>query len=496
MLLGAIGYMNKLLMAMVIVLGYNMSANAQIQSSDNYQQYRQQLMNDYQGFRRSVLDNYADYLNAVWKDFQSFKGVKRDETPKPITPPNVQNTPADKPSDNKPILKVPEPSMPVVPTKPALPSPPVEPASPVVPQMHPDIPFSFYGVALKAPKLQCQSLYDTKSQTVSQTWKQYEKSNMKSVAKTLLNSANSMGLNDWFTYEMVRLCVDSQCKQMTANERVVLKHYLLANMGYDVRLAMQTNQFILLVGIAEQVYARRFANINGHRYYLFADDNSDSTGEDHFTTCDLPGDINLGSPLSMKIKNSLKFSSGEKQSVRISWKDMEVTCEVDVKEMEMLRHYPQMDIPMYANSVVDSSLRESMLRQIEPYIKGLPERDAANKLLYFVQQAFAYATDGEQHGYEKAYFLEENFYYPKNDCEDRAIFYAFLVRNLLGLDVHLVQFPGHECTAVRFTDKSISGDGYIYGDKTFVICDPTYIGASIGECMPAYRTISPKIQIW
>ena len=164
--------------------------------------------------------------------------------------------------------------------------------------------------------------------------------------------------------------------------------------------------------------------------------------------------------------------------------------------MEMLRHYPQMDVPEYARSSIDAKLRKEILTQIGTQIKGLSQKDAANRLIHFVQYAFDYATDGEQHGYEKAYFIEENFYYPKNDCEDRAIFYAYLVRNLLGLDVHLVEYPGHECTAVSFTDPSIIGDNYIYEGKRFTICDPTYIGAHIGMCMPDYKNTKPKVELW
>ena len=93
-------------------------------------------------------------------------------------------------------------------------------------------------------------------------------------------------------------------------------------------------------------------------------------------------------------------------------------------------------------------------------------------------------------------FIEENFYYPKNDCEDRAIFYAFLIRNLLGLDVHLVHFPGHECTAVCFGTENVIGSGYRYEGKTYIICDPTYIGANIGQCMPQYEDVEPKVELW
>ena len=162
----------------------------------------------------------------------------------------------------------------------------------------------------------------------------------------------------------------------------------------------------------------------------------------------------------------------------------------------MLRHYPQTDMPNYARSEVLPALRQSIIDQLRPQLTGLSETEAVNALLHFVQYAFDYATDQEQHGYEKPYFIEENFFYPKNDCEDRSIFFAFLVRNLLHLDVHLINYPGHECTGIAFTDQQLPGHGYRYNSRRYLICDPTYVGATLGMCMPQYEQETPKVEIW
>lgn len=37
---------------------------------------------------------------------------------------------------------------------------------------------------------------------------------------------------------------------------------------------------------------------------------------------------------------------------------------------------------------------------------------------------------------------------------------------------------------------------YEYKGKKFYICDPTYIGAKIGKCMPSYAKESPQIEVW
>ena len=109
-----------------------------------------------------------------------------------------------------------------------------------------------------------------------------------------------------------------------------------------------------------------------------------------------------------------------------------------------------------------------------------------------MQTAFQYQTDDEQFGYEKPFFVDEVFYYPYCDCEDRSILYSYLVRTLMGLDVVLLDYPNHIATAVCF-DENVSGDYLMVEGKKYVVCDPTYIGASIGNAMPQYRDVAAKV---
>ena len=121
--------------------------------------------------------------------------------------------------------------------------------------------------------------------------------------------------------------------------------------------------------------------------------------------------------------------------------------------------------------------------------------EAANMLIDFVQTAFAYQTDGEQFGYEKPFFVDELFYYPYCDCEDRSILYSRLVRSLLNLDVVLLDYPNHIATAVCFTEQ-VEGDYILVNGKKYVICDPTYIGASIGMAMPQFKSVAAKVLMY
>ena len=110
-----------------------------------------------------------------------------------------------------------------------------------------------------------------------------------------------------------------------------------------------------------------------------------------------------------------------------------------------------------------------------------------------MQKDFRYRTDTDQFGKEKPYFCEENFYYPYNDCEDRAVLFTFLVRKILGYDCLLLEYSDHVNCAVKIDGET---DGYFVrrGDSRYYVCDPTCQGAKVGMSGKNYR-IKPQ-KIW
>ena len=470
-----------------ILLLCSSSMMAQNTNSD-YQAFRKRVLDNYGSFRKTVLENYAKYLQGVWDEYEQFKGIKRDHEPKPSIAPKADV----KPQDVTPVQSEPE----VKPTiQPTSTDSPIS-VEPIAPSALPNMSFSFYGMKLSAVLCHAQTIDDIEHQAIAKVWNAYRQDRvMKDVIRSLQSLTMAYGLNDWFTFELVRNYTESTCKNLAS--KIVLQHFLLVNMGYDIRLSSCGNQLLLLVPFNQQVYERSYLFIDGKKYYVFYDDSTSKVQNAGIYTCRLPNETDKGRNIDLTIRGG---NIGIKTGVahRFSMSDGKISLQGSVDEgtMEAIRRYPQMDIPFYAMSTIDSNFHRSLLTQVKEQIQGCSEKESVYRILHFVQYAFDYATDGEQHGYEKPYFIEENFYYPKNDCEDRAILFAFLVRNVLGLDVHLVQYPGHECTAVNFTTSQMNGDGYMYKGKTFYICDPTFIGASIGQCMPDYRNAKPVVELW
>ena len=295
-------------------------------------------------------------------------------------------------------------------------------------------------------------------------------------------------LNDWGVFTLVRQVADTYCG--TANESIVMQQFLLNEMGYKARMARKATEDKMMLFVATDcsIYAHPYITLNGQNYYNLSGNNEQC----QFYMCqkDSPKAKNS---VGMQLKEAPLFPGTVVSSTHQAMGSAaRVTVDVPKALMDFYKDYPQCDYSVYFNAPVNAAMENRILSSLAPLVQGRNEADAANILINFVQTAFQYQTDGQQFGYEKPFFVEELFYYPYSDCEDRAMLFSYLVRKLLGLDVVLLDYPEHIATAVRF-NGNVSGDYLMVNGRKYTVCDPTYIGASIGMTMPRYKTVSAKV---
>ena len=295
-------------------------------------------------------------------------------------------------------------------------------------------------------------------------------------------------LNDWGVFTLVRQVADTYCG--TANESIVMQQFLLNEMGYKARMARKATEDKMMLFVATDcsIYAHPYITLNGQNYYNLSGNNEQC----QFYMCqkDSPKAKNS---VGMQLKEAPLFPGTVVSSThQAKGSAARVTVDVPKALMDFYKDYPQCDYSVYFNAPVNAAMENRILSSLAPLVQGRNEADAANILINFVQTAFQYQTDGQQFGYEKPFFVEELFYYPYSDCEDRAMLFSYLVRKLLGLDVVLLDYPEHIATAVRF-NGNVSGDYLMVNGRKYIVCDPTYIGASIGMTRPRYKTVSAKV---
>ena len=246
-------------------------------------------------------------------------------------------------------------------------------AGEVVPPLQDDaVDFSFYGLTLNVAKLNPVEVKSVFNSDVSAAWNKYKKRDVAPVLTTLGSLSSSLGLNDWFVFQLVRQYVDALLKSATPMDRMVLDHYLLMEMGYDVRLARTERQLVLLVPFKQEVYEHDFVKIEGKDYYLYFDDLDANRDEQSVLyPCDpSKKDLGKGQALSLLFDGEpLKLRSGSDKCCEYDDGNIRLSCMVNKGVMEMLRDYPMMDLRCYVTSVVMPQFQHSILEQMKPQLE-------------------------------------------------------------------------------------------------------------------------------
>ena len=473
--------MKKVETIFILLFMYVLATSAQDVRED-FQTYRKNMLSGYQGFRKSVLDDYAKFLNGIWKEYEVFSGRKMHPLPKPkVQPQTIKDEPAQ-----EPVTIVPEE---IIPSEPDAENIPTD-TKPVIVNPADMLSIEWCGMQIQLPNANIrENLNAADKESLVSYIEILDNSDLcRKVLPQMANIAQSNNFNDWCLCLLIEDYVKSIKPDANNNTRNFIRWYMMAQFGYDVRLTFNGTNIFYLVPFQQQVYARSFITIHDIPYYLWGEGVIDE--KKGISTPDIPDAV--GESVNLVILKPLNIPYRAK---RFTHTFAGRTLSVDVNEnlIKVMGRFPQMPIPAYAVSLGDARLRSQLLAQMSQFVKGMNELDAANFILQFIQ-SFDYATDDEQFGYEKPFFVEETLYYPKCDCEDRAVLYHFLVTQLLSKDVHLVHYPNHECTAVNFSQE-LNADSYLYNGKQYVICDPTYIGATIGMCMPDFRNVKPEIEL-
>ena len=417
--------------------------------------------------------------------------------PQPVAPKAEPTTPAKPqaiPDKPQPVAPKAEPTTPAkpqaTPVKPQ-PKPKAKPAmqSSLQKEFYPSVAINYCNTKLYIDASMKGVINITSSQecAVADGYEALCRSNYKPLIANCQQAQKDFRLNDWGVFLFVKTAAEALCND--ENSCIVMQQFLLNELGYRAKMARRgdRNQLLLFVATDCMVYGHPYFTKEGLNYY-----NINGTEACTFYMCNQDSK-KAKTPVAMRLNNVPVLNSGVVSRQRTN-KAGNVSVSVNVSKslMDFYASMPQCDYGVYAKAPVAGSLAQEVLGTLRPLVQGKSEVDAANLLLNFVQTGFKYATDEEQFGFEKPFFVEELFYYPACDCEDRSVLFGWLVRELLGLDVVYLDYPNHIATAVQFKGD-VKGDFLTVDGKRYTVCDPTYIGASIGMTMPNLRSAGVSI---
>ncbi|MEI7501578.1 MAG: hypothetical protein WCK84_14165, partial [Bacteroidota bacterium] len=453
------------------------------------QKMLQELRNDYANYIKQHDKDYSDYLKKEWESFQVFAGKKPPEKPKPKAIPEFKPVPGA-PVSPIPIITAPLDIPKKIPTLVKL---------PIIQKPEPaNYPEDAFSINFCGAKVYLDIDRNIKNivigkkgkQAITDFWDLASKTNYNGLLNQLLEAKSRFNMNDYGYFMLVQ--------ETTANiyplpdqqdYRNLLLWFLMVRSGYDVRIAYNENQIVILLPSYNTLYSKQFLTINNLNYYFFSPfDGSDiMTYDKSYDLANTPIDFNIASPMNFGNKPVMKLIPFVYKN-----KSYAISVTYDPGVIEFYKNYPQVDPDVYFNAAVSMDTKQSIVETFKPILANLSEPEAVNFLLNFVQTSFKYKTDQEQFGREKFCLSEELFYYSAGDCDDRAILFAYLVRDLLGLKVVGLESPNHMFTAIHFNTEAF-GDYVTCKGEQYIVADPTYVNAPFGRTMPDQSLQHAKI---
>lgn len=451
-------------------------------ANQRYDESRRKAEEEFAAFRKRANEEYAAAMQRAWTRMDVQPAEVKKEEPAPPMPP----APAPDKIPTTMQLPAAEVVPPLAKPKP-LPAPPI----PEPDEGTPTLQFAVYGAPCSVHTSNEElrfTLSSVDEKGVAEAWRKLSQEKYDGLLHDCLARRDEYHLDDWGYMRLLQSASEKLLGKGT-NEAVLLQMYLLTQSGYRVRLAYADGHLMLLMPFNRTVFGYKSLYVDGIKHYLLTRTNVKSV---YVSEVGFPHEQVASVQLS-----TLPLLESKPQPKRTfaaeHFGTLSASIGVNKSLIDYMSDYPPNDAwDGYVHVGLSNQVKDALYPVLSSQLEGKSNKKAVTMLLDFMHTAFEYVTDGEQFGYERPFFGDESFYYPQNDCEDRAILFSILVRDLLHLDVVLVYWTGHLATAVAFPEE-VEGDYFVLDGRRYTVCDPTYEGAGVGMTMPDFQNKNAKL---
>jgi hypothetical protein len=336
--------------------------------------------------------------------------------------------------------------------------------------------------------------------TIREFYHQLNQSSIGLIIGSILTYKTRHDLDDWVFYHLIRATAEKLSPKAINYERYTLyKWFLLTKTGYASLLSITPDKMLLYVQSDEDVFEIPTRQHRGQHYVCL---NYHDYGQIDFTmTVFTEVDAGFepsGKSFSYVIKKLPDFSSQRYLTKEIDFEyyqrnyKFKILINPDVQKI--FSNYPVLNYAYYFNMPMSRITYGSLIPLLKKQLYNMDEKKGVDYLMHFTRYAFAYESDSAQFGKEKRLSAEQTLIYDYSDCEDRAAFFFYLVKEIYDLPMIVLSYPKHVTVAVNF-GKKLGKSAIEYKGGYYYVCEPSSqsLDLKVGEMLPDLKKIPYQI---
>jgi len=429
-------------------------------------------------------NGFRTYLDEQFKEYRVHIGAPLYEEPKPKVISSAQPREVI-PVGPKVFIKLENPQE-QTPLKPSS----SEEIIPTVSDLKKELSFNFYGTTLAFhvdEKIKSANFYPQNQAGIANFFNTLALSAYKPLLADINAVKDDMQLNDWALYMLVTKMSETLFHE--GDESKLFAWFIFNKLGYNAKVGLANKHITLMLHSEKDIYSTPNYTFSDKKFYALSEYSKSTTSSVYSYDKSYP---EADKALDLSLTTLPKFEQNIKsKTLKFTYnsKEMQIKYEYNQNLIDFMGSYPQADYETYFNAPLDEQTYFSIAKELKKEIDQKEASLGINFVLSFVQNAFEYERDAEQFGREKVMFAQETLFFDKSDCEDRAVLFSRLVKKLFRVPVIGVKYKDHMATGLYIP---MFGDSVNAGNRRFVLADPTYINARVGQSMPKYKPLRPE----
>jgi hypothetical protein len=330
--------------------------------------------------------------------------------------------------------------------------------------------------------------------TIKEFYQRLDRGGIKLIVDSILAYKRKNDLDDWIYYHLIRATAEKLSPKTQNYERYTLyKWYFLVKSGYASLLSITPEKILLYIQSDDDVFEIPTRKHNGQQYVCL---NYHDYGQIDFATTIFTevngGFAPVGKPFSYVINKLPDFSSQRYLTKEIDFdyyqRDYKFSILVNPDVQKIFTNYPVLNYSYYFNMPMSRVTYGSLIPLLKKQLFKMDQRKGVDYLMHFTRYAFSYEPDSTQFGKEKRLSAEQTLLYNYSDCEDRAAFFFYMVKEIYDLPMIVLAYPKHVTLAINFGRK-IGKEGINYKGGYYYVCEPSSqtLDLKIGEMLPELR---------